>query len=152
MARLRSGQPLISLASTWRAVVTVGGQPADSEMPLFGECVMSRVALTDGSGTWFKTDSAVLFKEDTRHDGRNQISVNTGSQWDHQYLYFTKSGKWVLNRFSAYQGSTESYDIIDESDAITWMVRNRCFEDSGMKELPENVRDAVKAGFDAAEI
>lgn len=113
---------------------------------------MSRVALTDGSGTWFNTDSAVLFKEDTRWDGRNQISVPTGSQWDHEYLYYTKSGKWVLNDWSNWQGSTEGYVQIDESDAIAWLIQNRCFEDDEMQALPESVRLAVETGFASAEI
>jgi len=79
---------------------------------------MARVALTDGSGSWFDTKAAILFKEDTNWDGRNQISVPTRSQWDHEWLYYTKSGKWVLNDFSNYQGSTEGYRQIDEQAAI----------------------------------
>lgn len=113
---------------------------------------MSRVALTDGSGTWFDTKAAILFKEDTRWDGRNQISVPTGSQWEHEYLYYTKSGKWVLNDWSNYQGRLEGYKQIDESEAIAWLVQNRCFEDEAMQKLPENVRKAVEAGIAAAEI
>jgi hypothetical protein len=113
---------------------------------------MSRVALTDGSGAWFSTESAVLFKEDTRWDGRNQISVPTGSQWNHEWLYYTKSGKWVLNSFSNYQGTLETHEQIDEAAATAWMIQNRCFDREQMQELPENVRKAVEAGFAAAEI
>jgi len=113
---------------------------------------MSRVALTDGSGAWFSTESAVLFKEDTRWDGRNQISVPTGSQWNHEWLYYTKSGKWVLNSFSNYQGTLETHEQIDEEAAIKWLIQNRCFDRDAMQELPENVRKAVEAGFAAAEI
>lgn len=113
---------------------------------------MSRVSLTDGSGVWFDTKSAVLFKEDTNWDGRNQISVPTGSQWEHEYLYYTKSGRWVLNDWSNYQGTLEGYKQINEDDAITWLIQNRGFERDEIDKLPASVRDAVKAGFAAAEI
>ena len=113
---------------------------------------MSRVALTDGSGSWFDTKSAVLFKEDTNWDGRNQISVPTGSQWNHEYLYYTKSGKWILNSFSNYQGTLETYEQIDEAAAIAWMVQNRCFDRDEIMQLPDKVRIAVSEGFMAAEI
>jgi len=113
---------------------------------------MSRVALTDGSGAWFDTKAAVLFKEDTNWDGRNQISVPTGSQWEHEYLYYTKSGKWILNDWSNYRGRLEGYKQISEEEAIKWMIQNRCFERDELASLPKNVQDAVKAGFAAAEI
>ena len=113
---------------------------------------MARVALTDGSGSWFDDKAAILFKEDTNWDGRNQISVPTGSQWDHEYLYYTKSGKWVLNDFSNYQGSLDGYRQIDESDAIAWLIQNRCFEQEEMGKLPEGVQLSIQAGFAAAEI
>ena len=114
---------------------------------------MARVALTDGSKAWFNTESAVIFKEDTRWDGRNQISVPTGSQWDHEWLYYTKSGKWVKNEFSAYQGTMETYEQIDDQDAIEWLILNNKTEaTTGLMELPEGVRLSVQAGFAAAEI
>ena len=113
---------------------------------------MARVALTDGSGAWFNTSSAVLFKEDTRFDGRNHISVPTESQWDHEYLYYTKSGKWILNAWSNWQGSCESYDQIGESEAITWLIQNGHTDDDCLAKLPVNVMKSVQEGFAAAEI
>lgn len=113
---------------------------------------MARVALTDGSGLWFDTKSAVLFREDTNWDGRNQISVPTGSQWHHEYLYYTKSGKWVLNNLSNYRGSAEGYRQVNEQEAIVWLIQNRGFERDEISKLPESVQEVVKAGFAAAEI
>lgn len=113
---------------------------------------MGRTALTDGSGAWFDTTEAVVLHEDSRWDGRNHISVATGSQWEHEWLYYTKSGKWVLHCYSQWQGSSESYEQIEESDAIKWLIENRRFDDDGMKKLPEAVRERVKAGFESAEI
>ena len=118
----------------------------------FGECAMPRVTLTDESKAWFDTDSAVLFKEDTRWDGDNHISVPTRSQWNHEWLYYTKSGKWVLNCFSAYQGTLETHEQISEQDAVEWLILNGKFECDELTELPPEVQEAVKAGFEAAEI
>ena len=113
---------------------------------------MSRVALTDGSNAWFETKSAMLFKEATKWDGRNEISVPTGSQWEHEYLYFTKSGNWVLNDFSNYQGSLEGYRQVNEDEAVAWLIQNQHTEDDDLGSLPENVRESVKVGVVAAEI
>lgn len=85
---------------------------------------MKRIALTDGTGRWFNEETAERFKEDTYHDGRNWISKATGSQWEHQCLYRTKGGRFILNCWSQYQGSTESYREIDNEEAAIWFSRN----------------------------
>lgn len=117
------------------------------------ENMMTRVPLTDGSGAWFNTDSAIGFTEDTNWDGRNQISVPTGSQWDHEHLYYTANGKWVLNSFSNYQGTRETYEQIDEASAIKWLIQNNKTEsNTAFMELPKRIRESIGAGFAAAEI
>jgi len=113
---------------------------------------MKRIVLTDNSGCWFNADSAIEFREKTRWNGNNHISVPTGSQWDHEWLYFTKSGKWVLNEFSNYQGSLESYRQIGDQEAIAWLIQNSHFEDESIGALPEEVKKAVLSGVNSAEI
>ena len=110
---------------------------------------MSRVPMTDGSGSWFNPESSVLFKENTRHDGRNYISVATGSQWEHESLYYTRSGKWVLHSFSGWQGKLDTYEVIEESTAVSWLISN---SHQDLDELPESVRTAIEAGFENAEL
>ncbi|MFA5435831.1 MAG: hypothetical protein WC372_07335 [Candidatus Neomarinimicrobiota bacterium] len=83
---------------------------------------MKRQAI-DG-GRWFDLEAAEVFKEDTWFNGNNHISCATGSQWDHEALYRTKSGKWILNHWSQYQGSTESWVEIDDDAAAKWLVTN----------------------------
>lgn len=85
---------------------------------------MSRVVLTDGSGRFFFTSKAQKFEEDTRWDGRNHISLATGTQFEHEALYRTKKGLWVLHSWSQWQGSSESWDEISDSDAANWLSRN----------------------------
>jgi len=81
---------------------------------------MARINL--GNGQWFSTKTAVKFDEDTRWDGNNHISRATGSQWEHECLYRTSKGRWVLHTWSQWQGSSESYDLIDEAAAHAWLI------------------------------
>jgi hypothetical protein len=76
---------------------------------------MRRQALTDGSG-WFDLDSAERFDEATIWDGRNRISLATGSQWDHEALYRTANGRWVKHWWSQWQGTV--------AEAAAWLVQN----------------------------
>ena len=94
---------------------------------------MKRIALTDGSGMWFDSEKADCYNEETFHDGRNFISKATGSQWEHEAIYVTKSGKFILNNWSNYQGSRESYELISKTQAARWFTK-QSFQDD---EIPE---------------
>lgn len=85
---------------------------------------MKRIALTDGSGRWFNAESATLFDEDTNWNGNNHISCATGSQFEHERLYRTRGGLWVLFHWSQWQGSTKTYSEINSGEAGKWMVIN----------------------------
>lgn len=85
---------------------------------------MKRTALTDGTGAWFNEDSAEKFEEDCDWDGSNHISKATQSQTEHECLWRTKSGKWILNRWSQWQGTTETYTEIDDNAAAAWIIIN----------------------------
>lgn len=86
----------------------------------------NRQALDDGSG-WFDLDLAQRFVEKTFHDGSNNISANTGSQWDHQQLFRTAKGRYVLHCWSDFEGTRESWQAIDDTDAHKWLIRNEHF-------------------------
>lgn len=85
---------------------------------------MERIALTDGTGRWFDKDKAKAYEEDTRWNGNNHISRATGSQWEHEILYRTASGIWILHSWSQWQGSSETYAEISDSEAASWFSRN----------------------------
>lgn len=85
---------------------------------------MRRIHLTDGTGRWFDLDRAARFEEGRTWDGRNWVSDATGSQWDHEELYQTASGKWVLHRWSQWEGSLPIYQLIGPNAAYDWLVRN----------------------------
>jgi hypothetical protein len=72
---------------------------------------------------WFDDASATTFGEATDWDGNNDISRATRSQWDHEGLYRTKGGRWVLNRWSQWQGSAPaSHEFITDEQAKTWLL------------------------------
>ena len=83
---------------------------------------MTRQAL--GDGRWFDKDTATCFEEATIWNGNNHVSCATGSQWDHEELYRTASGKWALHRWSQYQGSVPSWELVDNDEAARWLVKN----------------------------
>lgn len=113
---------------------------------------MKRVPLTDGSGAWFDKDAAVMFDEDTYWDGHNLISKATGSQWDHEVLYYTKSGKWVKCSMSQYEHVPTGYTTITEEEAVAWLIAQDRMDDAGIAKLPEGVRLAIQNGIAAAEL
>lgn len=73
---------------------------------------------------WFDTSKAKKFTEETEWDGRNHVSLATGSQFDHETLYRTAGGRWILNHWSQWQGSRPSWREIDDEEAARWLVRN----------------------------
>jgi hypothetical protein len=97
---------------------------------------MDRVVLDDGR--WFDAQKARKFQEGKRFDGRNMISLATGSQWEHELLFRTAGGVWVLNRYSAYQGTSESWTEVSAGEAARWLVRNE-------HEVPSDGAADVKA-------
>ena len=88
---------------------------------------MSRVNVFDEFGElkgWFDEAKAEEFKEATRWDGSNHISIATGSQTEHEQLYRTAGGRWVLNRWSQWQGTQETYRFISDQEAREWLLAN----------------------------
>lgn len=113
---------------------------------------MTRRALTDGSSGWFNNDKAIEFQEASRWDGNNHISLATGSQWDHEVLYFTASGNWVRYNWSQYQHVADSYEQVDVEFAVNWLRQQECFDNPAIEDLPKNVQEQIKTGFAAMEI
>lgn len=83
---------------------------------------MPRQQLDDG--TWFDRSSAKHYDEDTWWNGNNHISRATGTQWDHEELFHTAKGRWVLHRHSQWQGAKESWEVVSEEHAKQWLARN----------------------------
>lgn len=98
---------------------------------------MSRIVLTDGSGRWFDDAKAKSFEEKTRWNGNNHISKATGSQWEHETLYRTAGGIYVVHHSSQWQGSTDTIEEITASDAAKWLSGNDYLDGDAESAGPE---------------
>ena len=83
-----------------------------------------RIYLNDGSGKSFNIDAAVRFGSNYFFDGRNMICAATSSQWEHEALYRTKRGRWVLHWQSNWQGVPDRWWVISEEVAMRWLKKN----------------------------
>lgn len=92
---------------------------------------MSRYQMDDGSVVDTKNATA-HWEEDTRWDGRNRISVATGSQWIHQTLYRSRKGRYYLETVSQWQGSTPRAEWVSNHEAARWLLANG-------EELPDDL-------------
>lgn len=99
-----------------------------------------RRVLTDGSGRWFDLRTAERYEEATFWDGRNRRSCATGSQWEHEELFRTASGCWVLHRWSQWQGTTDSWDEITPPQAAKWLLQNGYDLPDTLAEYAEKLR------------
>lgn len=76
--------------------------------------------------------------EATRFDGSNQISVATGSQWEHQELHKSRKGRYYIVRWSQWQGTTASAEWISKRAAAAWLVVNN-------HEVPDDLTEEADA-------
>ena len=74
---------------------------------------MAKFQMEDG--TIVNTNKAKChWDEDTRWNGNNHISVNTGSQWGHETLYLSSKDRYYLVHESQWQGSLPSAEYISD--------------------------------------
>lgn len=77
----------------------------------------------DLDGVIVDTDNATEhWKEITRWDGNNHISVVTGSQWEHETLYRSAKGRYYIEHTSQWQGSLPSARFVSEQEAARWLL------------------------------
>jgi hypothetical protein len=80
---------------------------------------MTRQTL-DGGG-WFDFDTATKFTGRAAFDGS---SCSTGSQWEHECVYRTKRGTYVLHHWSDWQGSRDTWTRLNTDEAVAWLLLN----------------------------
>ena len=103
---------------------------------------MERVNVFDLEGNlvgWFDEEKAEKFSEAERWDGSNNISIPTGSQWNHEELFRTAGGRWVLHWYSQYEGRPDSYRFITDHRAREWLLLNQ--EDEAVKNYFGEIED-----------
>ena len=78
----------------------------------------------------FNRDKATEYPEGTRFDGNNHISLATGTQWEHEALFRTAGGRWVLNWWSQWQGTVPTWQYVEPEWAREWLLRNEYDDDA----------------------
>ena len=92
---------------------------------------MTRYRMQDG--TVVDTSNAVQsWKEDTRWNGNNHVSLATGDQWTHQELHKSRKGRYWVEHTSQWQGSTPHAEWVSPEEAARWLLTNN-------EELPEDL-------------
>jgi hypothetical protein len=75
--------------------------------------------------TVVNTDKATQsWAEAKSFDGHNHISVATGSQWNHEMLHRSRKGRYYLERWSNWQGSTPGAEWVSHRTAASWLLAN----------------------------
>jgi hypothetical protein len=85
---------------------------------------MNRQILTDGTGQWIDRDTLTAYAEATWWDGNNRVSLATNSQWEHECLYRTLGGQWVLHGWSQWGGIADTWQLVEDSVAAIWLSTN----------------------------
>jgi hypothetical protein len=89
------------------------------------------------NGYTCNTDNAVATWPEAREfDGRNRISLATGSQWDHEQLYKSRRGFYYIVEWSQWQGTHARARVVSEEEAAAWLLQQTWEVD----ELPEELR------------
>ena len=71
------------------------------------------------------TDKATAsYEEKTDWNGRNHISRNTGTQWEHETLYRSAKGRYYLVRTSQREGTLPGAEWLEPAQAAAWLILN----------------------------
>lgn len=84
---------------------------------------MARYRMSDGMVV-DTANASRRWEEATRWDGRNHISVATGSQWEHQTLYRSRRGRYYVEHTSQWQGSAPTAEWFSREEATRWLLAN----------------------------
>jgi hypothetical protein len=70
---------------------------------------------------FFDPDNAERFSEARESDG---TSGATRSRWEHECLYRTRKGSWVLEHQVNYQHGQDWHEFVTDERAEDWLLRN----------------------------
>lgn len=86
---------------------------------------MRKITLTDNSGRWFDLDAARRWDEATiQADDGTPISRATGSSWEHETLYLTSNGTFVMHFFTEHNPTLPSFVEWEPRQAVQWLLAN----------------------------
>lgn len=76
---------------------------------------------------WFDPAKAVeSTAEATEWNERagHMVSLVAGGFEEHEHLYRTPGGRWVLNHWSNWAGGADTYTFVTDTEAKDWLLRN----------------------------
>ena len=86
---------------------------------------MNKVSLSDNSGRWFDNDCAKEWHEAVMvADDGTTVSMATGNSWEHETLYLTKSGSFVMHFVNDHNPTLAQYAEWDQKRAVKWLLAN----------------------------
>lgn len=97
---------------------------------------MKRIAINGTKGAWFDAEKAKKYEEESFLCGSSYVSKATGSVHEHEALYITKGGVYIL---CSERGYFESYVLISKAEAAQWF----CSQSFSDEDIPENLKDEV---------
>ena len=83
---------------------------------------MARYEMSDGMIVDTGNASA-KWAECRYHDGKNLVSLATGSQWDHETLYRSRRGRYYIEHYSQWEGSVPDAEWISNEEAARWLLK-----------------------------
>lgn len=89
---------------------------------------MSRIHITNTDRNWFDSEKYI----DRWHSRGSHGGV---------MLWLTRSQNFVLNAYSCYEDSHESYNLISETEAFDWLIVNEFTADDMPKKMAKRFED-----------
>jgi hypothetical protein len=86
---------------------------------------MQKITLTDNSGRWFDVDASKRWDEARvyANDGTT-ISRATRKSWEHETLFMTIAGTFIIHCLNERNASLASFAEYDGKKAIQWLLQN----------------------------
>ena len=84
---------------------------------------MKQQKLTERRG-WINLDTSQPFEELVCRSGCSHLSTATGSPYDHEALWRSRFGHWILHAWSQVQEPSETWTKLAPSDAAHWLIHN----------------------------
>lgn len=86
---------------------------------------MRKITLTDNSGRWFDVDEAKRWDEaGVNADDGTPISLATGNSWEHETLFLTRAGTFIIHYLSERNPTLASFVEYDDKKGIQWLLKN----------------------------
>jgi hypothetical protein len=88
---------------------------------------MRKQELTDNSGRWFDIESAKIYTEAiimASPSSCTGVSRATGNSWEHETLYLTMHGAFIMHFFDEHNPTLSQFIEWDVNTAVKWLLSN----------------------------